>query len=1409
MTSFQQMWSMAPAEAARRHPLRLEYLVYYYDPLWSVMWGRAGDEDSYLSLGSHSFPIKSGQVVRVEGFIQPSAGLTVEEPKVTVLRDAVPLEPVDTKGAVNDSSRFTKRFVTMEGVVDQQRSRDANHLELDLIAEGQPVAVQLLVKSAEDIPPLTGTTVRARGVYFARSEGSGPPRMELWVQTVRDIEMTGQLATEQEFLRPVTKIRDLVSLAPATKVRIAGKTERQEPGRSLTLADETGVITVPTAQKFPMAPGSPVEVIAETARAGNEVELAQALYRPALDAITTLEELLTAPEARKNRVHRVEARFTVYYYDPEWRVMWGRWNDTDTFMGLDSFAAALKPGQKVLIRGTAIPGQGLMIHGPVITVLGEVPPGDYADTRGRVADTESFDRHLAKVEGYVDRQVASDSHHVELSLIDEGHLVTVWILNQAGTQLNLVGKRIEARGVYSATFDPMGGPSKIELWVPDFSGIGTNGELGSDARFNLAATPVEEFAKVAPGQLVRIDGIVRLQQPGRSLIVRDTTGQVRVLTAQSQPVALGSRVEAIGYPRREGEEWVLYAALYRPAHGPAPAQGAAHTVLRLAEQVRELSPDEAALSQPVQLSGIVTWASRDADFFFMNDTSGGICVIQPPQRSDKVMNGVKVTVTGVTAPGKFTPLVLANELSPTARLDLPEPKQITLEQALTGIEDSQWISLRGYVRDVQHDGAWGRLAITTSAGEFTSLLTWSNALAGLRGSVVRVNGVCNVLTNAKRQLTGIQVWVPSFEHVAIEESAPPDPFAVPERSLASLRQFNSSPAQNRLVRVEGTVVHQVIGEVLRIQDGSESLIVLSRQTTALVPGDRVEVVGLPGWKGNRVVLWEALFRRLSSGSQPAPVKLARVEPADVELDGRLASIEAHLLDPGMRGGSGRLVLQANGVIFEAVLADHDIGANEHWAAGSDVRLTGVYDVDFDEYKRPHGVRFLLRSPADVVVLRRPPWLTVGRAFSAIGILLAGWVLGFGWVVALRRRVRRQTDQIRDQLESEKAARLEAALARASKLESLGVLAGGIAHDFNNLLTVVMGNLSLAKMDQRMETETRECLQQSEQAALRARELTQQLITFAKGGEPVRAVTDLTGVVREAALFALHGAKARCEFDFPADLWAADVDRGQIGQVVQNLVLNATHAMPSGGVIRLALANEHLETGAKPALGGGRYLRLSIADQGIGIAPDHLPRIFEPYFTTKAKGSGLGLATVYSIVKRHDGHVEVQSKLGEGTRFAIWLPAANGEAPEPETRATALPVKEARVLFMDDEPSIRTLAGSIFKRMGVDYTAVVDGDAAVREYRTARAAGRPYSLVMLDLTVPGAMGGAEAMAKLRQIDPDVRAVVSSGYSNDPVMANYRAHGFRARVTKPYDIGEFTGTLNRLLTGSTPATPETGA
>ena len=379
------------------------------------------------------------------------------------------------------------------------------------------------------------------------------------------------------------------------------------------------------------------------------------------------------------------------------------------------------------------------------------------------------------------------------------------------------------------------------------------------------------------------------------------------------------------------------------------------------------------------------------------------------------------------------------------------------------------------------------------------------------------------------------------------------------------------------------------------------------------------------------------------------------------------------------------------------------------------------------------------------------------------------------------------------------ARLEADLLRATKLESVGVLAGGIAHDFNNLLTVVMGNVTLAMLDSQNLGLNGQWLNEAEKGLLRARDLTHQLLTFAKGGEPIRSVVQLAEVVRETTKFSLHGANVRGEFAIEPDLWAADVDKGQIGQVVQNLVLNAVQAMPGGGVIRIELAND-----ASPPLRTGLVgsaVRLAVRDEGEGIRPEHLAKIFDPYFTTKEEGSGLGLATVYAVVKKHGGHIEVDSEPGHGTCFTLWLPATR--ATPAERVSTAPPFGAAglngRVLLMDDEAGIRDMAAQLLRRIGFAVETTSDGADAVESYRAAMARGRRFDLVIMDLTVPGGMGGLAAMRKIQEIDPGVRAIVSSGYSSDPVMSDHRAYGFAGMIPKPYRITDFAKTIRQVLEG----------
>ena len=385
--------------------------------------------------------------------------------------------------------------------------------------------------------------------------------------------------------------------------------------------------------------------------------------------------------------------------------------------------------------------------------------------------------------------------------------------------------------------------------------------------------------------------------------------------------------------------------------------------------------------------------------------------------------------------------------------------------------------------------------------------------------------------------------------------------------------------------------------------------------------------------------------------------------------------------------------------------------------------------------------------------------------------------------------------LRDVTEHE---RLEQELIRATRLESVGVLAGGIAHDFNNILTVVLGNVALASMDMEPNSAAARSLGEAQKATLRARDLTQQLLTFAKGGEPVRAAVQLQTVVREITTFTLHGSKVRPVFIIPDDLWPADVDKGQIGRVVQNLVINAVQAMPEGGTLTVALSNQPTDGLSRLALPPGDYVQIAITDSGVGIKAEYLPRIFDPYFTKQA-GSGLGLAAVYSIISKHRGVIEVESQVETGSTFRIWLPASH-DLVAANAGVLTIPQKitmKGRVLFMDDEEPIRQMAAFLLRRFGFDVVCAADGREAVAKYREAMETAQPFVLVMVDLTVPGGMGGRQAMVELRQLDPAVKAIVSSGYSSDPVLANYREHGFAGVAAKPYEMGDLARVLREVL------------
>jgi signal transduction histidine kinase/CheY-like chemotaxis protein len=380
-------------------------------------------------------------------------------------------------------------------------------------------------------------------------------------------------------------------------------------------------------------------------------------------------------------------------------------------------------------------------------------------------------------------------------------------------------------------------------------------------------------------------------------------------------------------------------------------------------------------------------------------------------------------------------------------------------------------------------------------------------------------------------------------------------------------------------------------------------------------------------------------------------------------------------------------------------------------------------------------------------------------------------------------------------------RAEEEILKAKKLESIGILAGGIAHDFNNLLSVILGNISLAQTVAGPAEPVFKLLAEAEKASMRAKELTQKFITFSTGGTPVKKRTSLKGLIEDVASLALSGSNVVCTYSIPEDLWPVEIDRDQIGQVISNVVSNAREAMPNGGVLEIRSENVHIDTiKAKgiPGLKEGRYVRVAFKDHGQGIHEEDLDKIFDPYFSTKdrgaQKGMGLGLTTALSIMKRHEGDIVVESKRGIGTTIYIYLPVSPEPEPLQDGKEARLRGPEVRrILIMDDEEMVRNIAKDMLDHLGYQVDCARHGEEALWSFSRAVESGRPFDVVILDLTVKGGMGGKETVKKLLEIDPNVKAIVSSGYSGDPIMSEFRKYGFSDALAKPYRMSQLRDIL----------------
>ncbi len=743
--------------------------------------------------------------------------------------------------------------------------------------------------------------------------------------------------------------------------------------------------------------------------------------------LTTANEFWAMPSAEKANVYPIRMEVTVGYYDPFWHLLWVQSGGALKYIPCAD-GLPIASGQRIRIEGTVQPLHGLSSRTATFTILAENQWIEPAVTAGQIDNLARFDTHMVTVEGYLNELTPEDDNHLKFDLIVDGHEVIARI-PQAHPHLPAIANDslVRVRGVYIAKRDTAGNVSWIDLWVPDEADLEVIGNVDRDSRFGSPVTPIDRLTNLPENKLVHVAGKVWRQEAGRQVTVRDATGQIQVQSLQVRPLPVGTRVEAIGYPVVHGVAWTLARGLFRvvpdnssvSALVDAPRSGP----LRLIDELMELGRDESARGHPVRFSMIVTWSDPQADFFFGTDSSGAVLVRRGDLNEPAPTVGGCFNVEGVSIAGDYAPAVKATHLERTNTIAIPEARPVTLEQALSGAETSQRIELKGCVRAIVAEKPWSRLEVTTTSGSFVVCLPQDPALDTLPGAIVRAQGVCEAVANERGQIVGVRLWALIATDIKVDVPAPADPFAVPERTIGGLRQFNALPAFDRWVRVKGIVTQQVPGRYVTIEQGTEGLTILTSATMAVSPGDEIEVAGLPGRESRRIMLREAVYRRTGRRQELPPAPVANPAIVDEELDSRLVHVPATLLNAVAQGSEVRLALRAGPAVFDALLDSVAGSPTPDWLPQTMLDLTGVYRIQYDERSRPRGFVLQLRSPADVRVVARPSWWTVRRALGAAGLLALIAALGLERTISLRRRVRRQTHQIRNQLTKE--AQLEA------------------------------------------------------------------------------------------------------------------------------------------------------------------------------------------------------------------------------------------------------------------------------------------------------------------------------------------------------------------------------------------------
>jgi signal transduction histidine kinase len=1062
--------------------------------------------------------------------------------------------------------------------------------------------------------------------------------------------------------------------------------------------------------------------------------------------LTNIVEIWQLPRSEREQPYRMRTEMLIYYVDTEWHLSFGECQGKPTWLCIGDCPYPVKAGQQIALEGVITPTlEHFDWSNTTIRVLKENVELNAEAATNLIENAQQLKAHLISFSGLVDG-ISEDERHTTLQLMTKGLRTKVYVLKDApGKASSLqIGDEVRIKCVFTPQFDRAGNAAFVTLLVARPTDVEVVNSLNTDERFNLPMTTSAGIGENTPSdKMIHVAGMVRSHDPGKSVTIWDEAGQILICSEQMQPLHFGDPIEAVGYPVSGGMVQRLNDALYRPdqrTNAPSASMGTngAPAIITLAERIREMSLQQAQKNQPVSLRGMILWSHPDTPFVYVEDASGGVRVDNPRwRRNASTQAGTLYEVRGNVTPGEYVPEVTNAIMNRFGYAEVEDGPMVTFEDAMTGTESGRWVTMRGYVRDVSTVKGLSRLDFSTSGGEFSVWTPFADTFAGMKGSVVRAQGVCEVIADSRHRLTGVQLWSPETRFIYVEERAPDDVFALPLYKMDSLRRFDVQNSLSRRVHTEGTVLLQAPGSHLYLQDGDSSLFVLTRDREPLELGDRVEVVGLAGNEGRGFLLREATYRKIGKGAEAKPVRLGSYRTVNPEFGGLLATGTGAILNLAENNRETHLLIKGENASFEAVLprdGPNAGGEAPKLELGSTVAVTGVYEIQSDEYGRPRSFVLRLRSGNDINLIKSPPWWTFAKllwvllGFAAISMLVSSWAIVNSRKNALLRqaqgelqkahdelevRVDERTLELRLQVEAREKAHKELreaqqTLIQASHKAGMAEVATGVLHNVGNVLNSV--NVSATLLSQRMKQSRVEFVGKAaatimeqnghlaeflsndpkgralpgylqklgESLVEEKRSFQEELKNLSGNIEHIKAIVSmqqnyakLGGIIEELAVedvvedaIRLNGGSLENHsIELARDFHPVPrivSDKHKLLQILVNLVSNAKHAVKekeSGRKITMRI---------EPA--PPDCVRISVIDNGAGIAPENLLKIFNQGFTTRKDGHGFGLHSGANAAKQLGGSLNVQSEgLGLGAAFVLTLPV-NPSAKNPQEKS---------------------------------------------------------------------------------------------------------------------------------------------